>query len=665
MLAYYLNKAASKEKSKYTPPKAVKEMTVLNQKDAQYVYDLQHKSMREFNDMSVLTRQDLLQRTFNTYEEPAPTDPDESWKWRGVKPTSRNKTISIAAHLISSMMYPNALAQNDKDEEDKAASMAMRDMILWNIDNSDYEMSMLFGVIASCVNPCAYLELENVESMQTIREELENGDISIKEVIDQVVSGIQAEPIAMEEVMISNFYQYSHQKQPFIVRRRLLSYADFEAKYSRHKNFGFVKAGVQVVFNTEDSTFYDVTETQKDQLVEELTFKTRKKDLELCYVNGVYFGKDNVEANRMRNRRFVTAKFGDRIEVPLYNEVKWGYEPIDEKKFYYYKSLVDKLWPDQKKLDKMSRLTVDTTIMAALPSLITTGAPKVDSSIMFPAAVTAFPKDATITPVNTGRDLNALYTSAADAEKNMSESSQDSVRQGVKAQGQQTAYEIARLEQNAIIKEFAIFGRMVGRAVEETGEMMVDLILKYQTVGEAEEITDGILTMPRIKDKTYTLPNQTMEGKKVTKKINFTDKLMGMQMTKDEMMTDSYQKLDKAEETGTYLYEINPVLFAKLSFKINIEPDQMVPKLETFKEERNIRIRNLMVSSPYANMEAVDRDYLFDPLTDGQSDKYMKKAQELGIMPGQNPNESNPQKGSENLLANMNPNVVPKSGQVA
>lgn len=628
MLAHYIDKAKGKERSKYTPPKAVKEMTVSNQKDAQHVYDLQHKPHREFNDMSILDRQDLMQKVFNTYEEPESEDPDESWKWRGVKPTSRNKTISMAAHLISSMLYPNAMGQNELDEEDKGASEVMSSMLKWNIDNSDYEMSMLFGVVASCVNPCAYIELEYVESMQTVREELENGDISIKEVIDQITTGIQAENVPMEEVMISNFYQFHHQKQPFIVRRKLIDFQEFQSKYSKHKNLKFVTPGIQVVFSAENNTFYEVEETSKDHLVEELTFKSRTKDVEITYVNGIYFGKDNVEANGMKHRRCVAGKFGDKMEIPVYNEAKWGYEPIDEKKFYYYKSLVDKLWPEQKLLDRMSRLVVDGSVMDALPAIITTGAPKVDSSVHFPAAVTAFPKDATITPLNTGRNLNSLYTNLSETERVMGQSSQDDIRGGSVPDGQRTAYEIARVEQNAIIKEFAIFGRMVGNAVEQIGDLMVDLIIKYQTVGDAEEVSTGAY---RLTDKNYTLQNETIDGRKFTKKIRFTDEMMGRDMTEDEVIEDSYKKLDDSEKSGVYLYEANPVLFANRKYIINIEPDQMMPRLEAFKEEKNIRARTLMMSSPFVNLEEVDRDFLFDPLTEGQSDKYMKKANELGI----------------------------------
>jgi len=638
MLAHYLEKSNSKDRSNYTPPKAVREMTMSNQKDAQHTYDLQRKSFKEFNDMNILDRQDVMQKTFNTYEEPAPTDQDVSWKWRGVKPTSRNKAISMSAHLIASMLYPNATAQNDKNEEDKESAEVMREMIKWNIDNSDYEMSMLYGVVASCVNPCAYIEVEYVENMQTVREELENGDISIKEVIDQVVSGIQIENIPMEEVRISNFYQFSHQKQPFIIRRKLISFEDFKSKYSSHKNLKFVKSGVQTVFSTEDNTFYDIKEVNKDHLVEELIVKSRVNDLEIPYVNGIYFGKDNVQANRIKHRKCVSDKFGDKMEIPMYNESKWGFEPIDEKKFYYYKSLVDKLWPEQKLLDRMSRLLVDGTVMEALPAIITTGAPQIDSSIVFPAAVTAFPKDATATPLNTGRNLSSVYNSMAEIENTINQSSQDNIRGGLSPDAGRTAYEIARVEQNSIIKEFAIFGRMIGNAVEQIGELMVDLIIKHQTIGEAEQISDGAFEALRIKDRSYNIPNQTIGGKKYTKKITFTDRIMGSEMNDEEKLDDSYKKLDDSKKNGVYLYEVNPLLFANRTYSINIEPDEMMPKLESFREEKEIRARQLMLTSPYADIEAIDRDFLFDPLTEGESDKYMKKASNLGIAPdGQGP----------------------------
>src|SRR5262249_48066441 len=163
--------------------------------------DIQERTYREFNDMTVLQRQDMDQKIFNLYEEPEPTDQDLKWRSRSVRAGSRNNVISIAAHLISAMMYPNFGAQNEYDNEDQDAAQVMRDMILWNIQNSDYEMSMLFGVVAACVNPCMYISVEYAEAMQQVRADYEGNDISLKDVIDTVISGMNIDPIPLEEML--------------------------------------------------------------------------------------------------------------------------------------------------------------------------------------------------------------------------------------------------------------------------------------------------------------------------------------------------------------------------------------------------------------------------------------------------------------------------------
>ena len=45
-------------------------------------------------------------------------------------------------------------------------------------------MSMLFGVIAACVNPCMYMSIEYAEAMAKVRADFEGNDIGVKDVVD-------------------------------------------------------------------------------------------------------------------------------------------------------------------------------------------------------------------------------------------------------------------------------------------------------------------------------------------------------------------------------------------------------------------------------------------------------------------------------------------------
>lgn len=623
MLDLYLKD--KKTPSAYNPKKEVRELLVDVKKCFEHGYNLQHKPFRFFNDMSVLERQNTSQKVFNLYEDPEPKDPDLKWRERSRRPLSRNKTINIAAHLISSMMYPNVFAQDDQDEEDKDAAEMMRTMILYNIDNSDYEMSMLFGVVAACVNPCMYMSVDYVEAIQEIKEEYENGDIGVQEVVDEVLSGFQIEPIPIDEVLISNIWQYDHQKQSHIIRRKLIDYHEAEAIYKHHDDWKHVQIGVQTVWDNESFKFYRSEESieERDMLVEQVIYRCRTKDLEVPFVNGIFLGDKTIENNLIQHR--------DNRNRPKYPEAKTGYEPYDEKRFYYYKSLVEKLWPDQKRFDKFHRLFADGSYLAALPPKGVIGVNrKLNRSILFPGSITQFPKDASIVSLDPGSNLAATYNQMLDAEKSATESSQDNIRGGISPTGGRTAYEISRIEYNAVIKEFAIFGRMIGSLVEKVGELMIDDIVRFQTVLEPEELFSESL---RFKARQYLLPNESEKGKKVTKKIIFTDEYMGQKMNEQEKLEESFNVYAEEEAKGglVRIMKANPEIVSKLQYKINVEPDSMTPRSQAFQEERKLSFRDKMLTSPVADIEAVERDFLFDVAAPGQADKYMKKAQELGI----------------------------------
>lgn len=610
-----------RKRSAYDPPEPVKEITKEIQKKYDHCYELRHKPFREFNDMSASSRATLDQKTWNVFEDAPSQDPDESWRYNGRKSNSRNKVISTAAHIVSSLMIPGVFAQDEFDNEDKFAALAMRDMLLWNIDHSEYEMANLFGTIAACVNPVAYISVQTALAFQNIRKQYEDGNVSIEEVIDEVFSGLQVDPIPWDEIYIPNYYQYSHQKQQYRIRRRLIGYDEAYSRYGKNPNFTLVDPGKNTVFSSRDRKFYDVQDPQRKHLCEELVYASRIDDLEIPYVSGIYMGHENVERNRMKHR--------NNTDRPLYPEAKFGYEPIDEKRFYYYKSLVFKLWPDQRKIDRMNRIAVDGATILAIPPVATSGPGSVDASIIYPGGSFSFPKETTINPIKTGMDLSAVHKEIAESERAMAESSQDSIRQGQASDVKRTAFEISRIEQNAIIKEFAIFGRMVANMVEQLGGFMVNDIIRHQTVLEMKEVTPGIF---RMEDKQFLLQGQTEEGRQVSKKLIFTDEFMGQFLTETERKTISYQMFEEEEKNGaTKIAKINPHKFARLKYTLNIEPDSAVPQTLAFREERSLRNYSLMMKDPFSDKEAVARDFLYDPLTNGNSDKYMVKAAELGI----------------------------------
>ncbi len=601
--------------SQYQPSNDVRDFTLKIKQDYAVGHRILHQVFREFNDMSLLQRMDVDQRAYNSYVVPKSDDPEEAWRWNGVSSRTHNKVIAIAAHLVAAMLYPNVFAQNDKDEEDKEAANVMRMLIEWNIRNSDYETSFLYVVIAALVNPVAYLHADFVEALQTIKQKSASGKISKIEVADEILSGFHAHVVPADEILISNAYQFDIQRQRFIFRRKFVDYDEAKGVHGKHKNWEFVQPGVKAIFNEEDGTFYDQKDDEIETLVEEATYYNRMEDVQVVFVNGIYMGEVNVNNNPIKHR--------DNKNRPKYPYAKTGHEPIDEKRFYFYKSAVAKLADDQELEDRVIQMLVDGTFLQTMPALMVSGGENIDSNVIFPGAVTNTPPNTRVDTIGDKGNLGVGYQLLQDIRERQDESSQSPRQAGQGERGQQTAFEVARLEQNARI-QLGLFGKMMISMIKDFGELMVDIIIHHQTIGEVEEILGGA---NRLKFRTFLLPEQIEAGKKVTKKVMIEGGMIGQKMTEEQRLSQSFKIME--EEGGidgeSRIFKVNPILFSKLKFLIIIEPDSLLPKNEAFEKALKLEAYDRMIANPFVDQEAITRDFLVETLAKGESDKYMRK----------------------------------------
>src|SRR3990167_7980706 len=458
-------------KSEYQPTQQVTELTRNVTRDYQTGYDILNKSFLEFNGNSPLQEADENQKAFLLHPEIEYTDPDEQWRYTGVRPITRNLILSIAAHLTSNVLIPGVFAQNANDEEDKEMAEFMGAIIEWNIRNSDYDITFLYGVIAGLVNPVAYLGLDYIEAMQKIRRRVKGGKVDIQEAVDDVLSGLQTENIPMDEIYITNPYQYYIQKQRAIGRNQFIEYAELEKIYSNHPNWEYVRPGIRTVF-AETGTYYDQYDESLDTLANQFEHMNRGDDMQVCYINGIYFGDiDDVEANPMRHR--------DQEDRPKYPLVKFGSEPIDEKRFFFCKSIASKMMQDYHLTNRTWRITVDTATYNMKPAVGVMGEDKLESDIYFPGSSFGVNKDTKFMQFPSGSTAEG-YNLIRAADQSMNESSQDTFRQGVGEQsGTKTAFEFAKLEQNARI-QLGLIGKMIVQAVKDLGNLMIDDILRHQ-----------------------------------------------------------------------------------------------------------------------------------------------------------------------------------------
>ncbi len=554
--------------SLYQPSQEVRGLTQLIQQDYQVADELQNQPFTEFNDLSLLNRMDLDQKRWNAYREPQSTDPEEMWRYNGVRPITRNKIIAIVAQMTSRIVIPAPFAQNDKDEEDRMAAQIMRDMMEYNIRNSNYIDNYIMWVMDALVNPVAYLGLGFFEKMQTIKEENE-GRISKKEVIDNVYSGFQTFNIPTDEILIGNYNQKNLPKQRFVIRKRFIEYGEAEALWGEHDNFQYVRPGTRSVFDAESSLFYDVFDETIPTLVEEGTYYNRTEDLEVPFLGAVYMGDSDVDANPIKHR--------DNENRPKYNLAGLGYEHISPR-FFFYKSACWKLGDDDELIQRMEQLTMDATFLETMPPTITKGHGQFTEALMIPGKNSAFEDtDVSIEPIGLGRNLTAAWNAIIAKERSMAESTQDSSLQGVASGPIKTASEALILQQNAKIA-LGLFGNMFAQSLKGIGGLMVDVIIHHQTVADVEEIA-GKGLMERY--KTFIL--QTEDG--LSKKIMFApEEIEGVNEEGEvseevlDRMSDEMLIEEGGIESDMKIYKVlDPEAWRRLKYQIVIDVEELMP----------------------------------------------------------------------------------------
>lgn len=595
--------------SSYNPSEEITTLISEIKQDYQRGQEIFDTPLEEFNNKTIIEQQNEDQKRFNSYIPDRGDNPEESWRANTVRPNTRNKIISIAAHVVARMLVPKVFAQNKFDNEDKLAGEIMRSLMKWNMKNSEYEDTFLFAVIAALVNPATILRQEYAQVLMTTKKKLADGTIELTEAVDNVLSGMRTHIIPVDELMINNVYEYEVQRQKCLLRRRYISFDEAQGLYGDIEDFKHVRPGIKTLYSEEEDTFYDQKDDEDSTLVEEVIYYNRREDLEVVLVNGILLSE-----GRMKHR--------DLDDNPKYEFAKSGYEPIDEKRFFYYKSAANKLGPDQDVLDTMWRMVIDGTFLSVMPPINVSGE-NVGSAVIIPGATNYMPEKTTMTPMTTGTNLNAGYNALNSLERSMTESSQDNIRSGIAAgSGGRTAREVLLAEQNARI-QLGLFGKMIAKLVKDYGELMMEDIIHHMTVSEVEELTAG---ETRLKFRTFLLPEELEKGKKFTKKIVFTDEFMGTPMSKTDKLNASFQAMKEqgGMKSDTRLYKVNPHLFSKLKFKLFVDVDEMMPENEQLNRALKLEAYDRMIQNPLVDQESVTRDFLVETFAKGEADSYMK-----------------------------------------
>lgn len=610
--------------SAYQPTEEVKNLTQDVKKCYQDGEMVRDHPYPEYNFKSFVQQANESQHAWLAHPD-APYEGEDEWRWNGVRPITRNRIIFTAARLTARMLYPHVSGQNEDQEEDKEAGYAMETLVENAIRTSNYETAFLFGVISGLVNPINFFQVEFCESWQEAWVQGRR-----ERVLDDVFSGFQSSLVPIDEMLFGNAYVYEWQQQDWLIRARRVSYEEMEGKFEDSDNWKHVTKGV-ICMAGDDGYFYNVEDINNDDMVLHVNYKHRTTDTELDFVNGVYLSNSNTEYNPFIHRRTKTVN-GKVVDVPLYNTVKFGYEPIDAMRFVGYKSLADKMSNDQAGTDREWQDYFDASRLATFQPLITMGAGKIDKSVVSPSVVTEIGKDAKIEPVAVSNPLPAL-NALREAERSANESSVDPQAGGKQQGPQKTKAEVLTIEENTDTG-MGITTKMIARMVEDIGGLFCDDIVRYQTIGEAGEL------IGEVNYKIFSVPNRVRGGRNKTTYIRFTDRFANQQMTKEERDMEEYKLLDEAGDDRE-LIEANPYVFGRLNWLIVVDADSVLRHSEAFERTFKLSAYDKAMANPLVQRDPdaqlkITRDFLFEPIMKGDASKYLPQISKVAstVIPG-------------------------------
>lgn len=566
----------------------------------------------EFNDTSVIGRASIDKMLFNTYQpnngEAPEGDLINGWRSNAIRPIVRNKCISIAAHSTAQLIFPKIFAFNDSSNAQEEAARVMEDLMEWSADQSNYADTSVNAVIAALMSPASITYTEYGEVYRNVkREKDEKGKWKVEKELDEDLSGFKDAQVSVDELFIENIYENDIQKQGWLIWRRVIGYDLAFAKYGDMEKWKYVKPGVQILLNDADDTFYESYDSNmRSDCVEEITYWNKKMDLKLILVNGVLL--TDFDNPNPRNDK-------------LYPFTKFGYEAIDEGKFFYYKSLAFKLQSDANIVNTLYPMIIDGTYLNIFQPMINIGSETLGSDVIIPGRVTTVTDpNSKLTPIQVGGNIKAGMDTLMKVEESISESSESPLQQGMDSGGSNTAYEISRLEQNANTV-LGLFVKMISRYVKQYGRLRIGDIIQHLTILDVDKITDD----PELVYKTFLVKGK---GKFNKKKIEFTDEIPDEEQTDKEIMDMSYKVLEEQNGLNMEIYKVNPRLFRELFFRIVISPDVMHPRSEDLERAMKLELYDRAIANPRADQEAVFKDFLLGAYRDiKKPEDYVAKQQ--------------------------------------
>jgi hypothetical protein len=374
-----------------------------------------------------------------------------------------------------------------------------------------------------------------------------------------------------------------------------MNYDLAKAKYAgKYKDFVYVKPGVQTIYVDANQGWYNIYDPnmQKNE-VEEVMYWNKRKDLFLIVVNGVLMTKfDN--PNARNDKQYPFAKF--------------IYEPIDEGRFFYGKSLVFKLAPDYRVVNTLYPMIIDGTYLNIFQPMVATGTEIIGSDVIVPGAVTTLAdKDARLIPLSTATNIGAGMETLFKVEQSINESSEMPMSPTNRPTGKMTAYEISKLEANNQIV-LGLFMTMIASFVKQFGKLVLGDILQYMTIPEVRFI-EGKESLGY---RSFFMPEHMSDNEMKTKKIVFDQTIPDEPMSEKAMEDKSFDTLEEegGMESDLELAKVNPTLFRNLKYVLKVTADTISPMSEEAERAFDLETYDRAINNQGLDQNEVTKSFL-------------------------------------------------------
>lgn len=606
------------EASVYMPTDEEKETLSKVLRDFTLGYQTMYRPRQEFNDLSVIQRDQVDSMAFNTYQtnngEPAQGDPANSWRSNAIRPIERNKAISMAGHAAGRLGFLKLQATDSESRPDDSAAMVVNGCMDWVNATYFSKEFWLHGVLQSEVSPACVVHHEYRETYRDVKTTRKaDGSWNMKKELDEANSGFVATIVPTDQVYIENIFERDIQKQRFVIWRRVQSHDQLAAKYRGKKNWEHVRKGMQLLFNDANQGFYFAYDPNlRGELGEEVLYWTKECGGSLVtVVNGVIIGDHDAKNPR---------------EDGLYPFAKWIYSWIRDN-YFYGKSLVFSVSHDANIINTLYPVLVDGAILDTMKPMKYVGKDVIGSDVIIPGGtVNMRDPNSKLEPLLPAMQTGNLLSAMSEVEKSLDQTANTQAAPSNRPGGI-TAYEMSLRDKQVEQDLGPFYAELIGASVQMTRLVMGD-VLQFMTVADVAKMQGA---KAGLKYKSFLVGLNDAGSKAKRRQIRFE--------TLPDALKDPLKAMgasqDLLEEQGgmdsdTEIVKADPARIRALKYSMMMTDDVLQPKSESVRFQRNLEMLDKIISTesvkPGLNdMEEVVTKLLYstNPVTARNPDSFL------------------------------------------